>query len=38
LKVKFGLKLTPAEERSLKGATDATSIMDDLKKLVEKVA
>jgi DNA sulfur modification protein DndB len=38
LKLKFGLKLTPAEERSLKGATDATSIMTDLKKLVETVA
>lgn len=38
LKVKFGLKLTPAEERSLKGATDATSIMTDLKKLVGKAA
>lgn len=38
LKVKLGLKLTPAEERSLKGATDTTSIMGDLKKLVEKVA
>lgn len=38
LKVKFGLKLTPAEERSLKGATDATSIMTDLKKLVDTVA
>jgi len=37
LKLKFGLKLTPAEERSLKGATDTTSIMTDLKKLVETV-
>lgn len=38
LKVKLGLKLTPAEERSLKGATDTPSIMADLKKLVEKIA
>ncbi|MPZ43821.1 MAG: DNA sulfur modification protein DndB [Betaproteobacteria bacterium] len=38
LKLKFGLKLTPSEERSLKGATDATSIMKDLQKLVENVA
>jgi len=38
LKLKFGLKLTPAEERSLKGATDATSIMSDLRKLVDKAA
>lgn len=38
LKLKFGLKLTPSEERSLKGATDATSIMHDLQKLVENVA
>lgn len=34
LKVKLGLKLTPAEERSLKGATDTPSIMADLKKLI----
>jgi DNA sulfur modification protein DndB len=32
LKLKFGLKLTPAEERSLKGATDVPSIMGDLRK------
>jgi DNA sulfur modification protein DndB len=38
LKLKFGLKLTPAEDRSLRGATDTTAIMSDLKKLVEKVA
>jgi DNA sulfur modification protein DndB len=38
LKLKFGLKLTPTEERSLKGATDATSIMSDLRKLVDKAA
>ena len=38
LKLKFGLKLTPSEERSVKGATDATSIMKDLQKLVENVA
>ena len=38
LKLKFGLALTPAEERSLKGATDATSIMSDLRKLVDKAA
>lgn len=34
LKLKFGLKLTPAEERSLKGATDVPSIMNDLRRLV----
>lgn len=34
LKLKLGLKLTPAEERSLKGATDTPSIMADLKKLI----
>jgi len=38
LKIKLGLKLTPAEERSLKGATDTPSIMADLKKLVGQVA
>lgn len=38
LKVKLGLKLTPAEERSLKGATDTPSIMADLKSLVDKIA
>jgi len=38
LKLKFGLKLTASEERSLKGATDATSIMTNLKNLVQKVA
>lgn len=34
LKVKMGLKLTPGEERSLKGATDITSITDALKAFV----
>ena len=34
LKLKFGLKLTPSEERSLKGATDVPSIMGDLRRLV----
>jgi len=34
LKLKLGLKLTPAEERSLKGATDTPSIMADLKSLI----
>ena len=38
LKLKFGLTLTPAEERSLKGATDAKSIMSDLRKLVNEAA
>jgi len=38
LKLKFDLKLTPAEERSLKGATDTPSIMADLRKFVQKVA
>jgi DNA sulfur modification protein DndB len=32
LKLKMGLKLTPAEERSLKGTTDVFSIMDNLRK------
>ncbi len=32
LKLKFGLKLTPSEERSLKGSTDVSSIMSDLRK------
>jgi DNA sulfur modification protein DndB len=32
LKVKFGLNLTPAEERSLKGATNLPSILDELRK------
>jgi DNA sulfur modification protein DndB len=35
LKVKMGLKLTPQEERSLKGATDVSSVMDNLRKLVQ---
>ena len=34
LKTKMGLKLTPAEERSLKGATDISSITNSLRKLV----
>lgn len=34
LKLKLGLQLTPAEERSLKGATDVPSIMSGLKKFV----
>jgi DNA sulfur modification protein DndB len=38
LKLKLGLKLTPAEERSLKGATDTPSIMADLRQLVDKIA
>lgn len=38
LKVRLGLKLTPAEERSLKGATDTPSIMADLRQLVDKIA
>jgi len=37
LKLKLGLKLTPTEERSLKGATDTPSIVADLKKLVGKI-
>jgi len=32
LKLKMGLKLTPAEERSLKGATNLGSTMNDLRK------
>jgi DNA sulfur modification protein DndB len=32
LKLKLGLTLTPAEERSLKGVTDVSSIIGDLKK------
>lgn len=32
LKLKMGLKLTPAEERSLKGATDISSIISELRK------
>ena len=32
LKLKMGLKLTPAEERSIKGATDISSIINDLRK------
>lgn len=34
LKLKLGLKLTPAEERSFKGATDTPSIMANLKALI----
>lgn len=34
LKLKMGLKLTPAEERSLRGATDTPSIMGDLRRFV----
>lgn len=34
LKRKLDLKLTPSEERSLKGATDTPSIMADLKSLI----
>jgi DNA sulfur modification protein DndB len=32
LKVRMGLKLSPAEDRSLRGATDVPSIMDELRK------
>jgi DNA sulfur modification protein DndB len=32
LKVRLGLNLTPAEERSLKGATNLPSILDELRK------
>jgi DNA sulfur modification protein DndB len=32
LKLKMGLKLTPQEERSLKGATDISSVLDNLRK------
>jgi DNA sulfur modification protein DndB len=35
LKLKMGLKLTPAEERSIRGATNVTSLMDALRKLVQ---
>src|SRR5262249_18554548 len=35
LKLKFGLTLTPAEERSLKGATDVPSIMNELRQFVD---
>jgi DNA sulfur modification protein DndB len=38
LKVKLGLPLTPSEERSLKGATDAPAILADLKRLVGRTA
>jgi hypothetical protein len=38
LKLKFGLKLTPAEERSIKGATDVPSIMNDLRKFATQPA
>jgi hypothetical protein len=33
LKLKMGLSLTPKEERSLKGATDPSAVIDDLRKL-----
>jgi DNA sulfur modification protein DndB len=36
LKLKMALPLTPAEERSLKGATDLSSILGDLRKVVGK--
>lgn len=36
LKLKMGLALTPAEERSLKGASDLTDILGDLRKIVGK--
>lgn len=32
LKLRMGLKLTPNEERSLKGATDISSVLDNLRK------
>jgi DNA sulfur modification protein DndB len=35
IKLKMGLRLTPQEERSLKGATDVPAIMDDLRKFAE---
>lgn len=38
LKHKLGLKLTPSEERSLRGATDAPAILADLKNLVARTA
>lgn len=38
LKVKLGLPLTPAEERSLRGATDVGSILKSLKRVVEGTA
>lgn len=38
LKLQMGLNLTPAEERSLKGATDPTSIMGSLQRLVGQVS
>jgi len=34
LKVKMGLKLTPSEERSLRGATDTPAIMGELRRFV----
>ncbi len=34
LKIKMGLALTPVEERSLRGATDVDSIMNELKSFV----
>ncbi len=33
LKIKMSLKLTPQEERSLKGATDVSSVVNNLRKL-----
>ena len=38
LKLKMGLKLTPAEERSIKGATDISLIMNDLRKFTSEPA
>jgi len=38
LKLKMGLKLTGAEERSIKGATDISSIMKELRKFTSEAA
>lgn len=38
LKIKMGLKITPSEERSLRGATDTPSIMGELRSFVNKTA
>jgi DNA sulfur modification protein DndB len=38
LKVRMGLKLTPHEERSLRGATDVVSIMDGLRRFAHEPA
>jgi DNA sulfur modification protein DndB len=38
LKLKMGLKLTPQEERSLKGAADVSSVMDNLRKFATQPA